>query len=581
MERNTLEKFFTGKYLVVPNYQRDYAWTQQNIDDLLTDIAESIETRTGHYIGTFILSRTGTEGTYHVVDGQQRLTTLTMVLNAVIAQLSDTPRIINTNAFIRDLDKDRPKLRLADYNQQFFADLLAGKRPDPVSKSQRLLAQAYAYIAAHINALCKTRPESAGQFLESLKQLEVMEFVETDEGKAIRIFQTVNDRGQPLAIIDKAKSLLIYYSNRYLAGRYDGLVNESFGDMFQKFAKLKELGERPDGRIRLIGLSNFTEDSVMRYHFLGYRNEYYDYKATTDYVLNNFLKRTLKQRQADPAALGKFIEDYVRDLRAFFGHFLDLIERTRTDARYYKMFSVLGISTFLYPLAIRLQARGLLDRPYKDGQPLTFADLIEIADVRIYKSRGTDPARDLSLLACDAATESPAAIASKLGDIVRRFMDDSRFDVALNDNMYENEAVLHLLIEVGEAWARDQGRPGYSVADLIRLMGADPTVEHVFAQTPPFAFPSRGFQTEEEYVLLNDRLGNLSVLEKDLNSRCQNKTPEQKLEDAILYKTTRCDATLALVAEAAAAGQQFTAASVSERTKRLAEFAKRRWPLWR
>jgi hypothetical protein len=581
MERNTLERFFTAKYLIIPNYQRDYAWTQQNIDDLLNDVAESIETRTGHYIGTFILSRTVTEGTYHVVDGQQRLTTLTMVLNAVIAQLSETAKIINKNAFIHDIDKNRPKLRLADYNQPFFTELLTGKFPTPVSKSQSLLTNAYSYIAAHINALTKSKPESAGQYLESLKQLEVMEFIETDEGKAIRIFQTVNDRGQPLAIIDKAKSLLIYYSNRHLSGRFDGLINESFGEMFQKFAKLKELGERSNGRIRLIGQSTFTEDSVMRYHFLGYRNEYYDYRASTEYVLNSFLKRTLKQRQADTSALEKFIEEYVLDLRAFFGHFLNLIERSSSDAKYYKIFSVLGISTFLYPLAIRLQARGLLDQPYQEGQSLTFADLIEIADVRIYKSRGTDPARDLSLLACEAATESPSVIATQLGVIVRRFMDDSRFDVALNENMYENEAVLHLLIEMGEAWAREQGRSGYSVADLIRFMQTDPTVEHVFGQAPPFAFPSRGFQTEEEYVQLNDRLGNLSVLEKDLNSRCQNKTPEQKLDDISLYKTTRFDTTLALVAEAAASGQQFVASSITERTKRLAEFAKRRWPLWK
>lgn len=40
MERNTLEKFFTGKHFVIPSYQRDYAWTQQNIDDLLNDIPE-------------------------------------------------------------------------------------------------------------------------------------------------------------------------------------------------------------------------------------------------------------------------------------------------------------------------------------------------------------------------------------------------------------------------------------------------------------------------------------------------------------------------------------------------------------
>ena len=73
---NTLEKFFTGKYFKIPAYQRDYAWSIDNIDDLFEDIIESIETNTAHYIGTFILSQKDGEESYYVVDGQQRLKTL-------------------------------------------------------------------------------------------------------------------------------------------------------------------------------------------------------------------------------------------------------------------------------------------------------------------------------------------------------------------------------------------------------------------------------------------------------------------------------------------------------------------------
>jgi uncharacterized protein with ParB-like and HNH nuclease domain len=101
VERNTLEKFFTGKWFIVPVYQRDYAWEQETLDELIEDIEETIETRTSHYIGTFILSRTHNEGGYHVVDRQQRLTTLTMLLNALIEQLPGEPKIINHYTFIR------------------------------------------------------------------------------------------------------------------------------------------------------------------------------------------------------------------------------------------------------------------------------------------------------------------------------------------------------------------------------------------------------------------------------------------------------------------------------------------------
>lgn len=580
MERNTLEKFFTGKFFLVPSYQRDYAWTQQNIDDLLNDIAETIETKTSHYIGTFILSRVQGDSIYHVVDGQQRLTTLTMILNAVVQLMPREQQIIYRNAFIQDVAKKRWRLELAEYNRAFFADLLEGESPEPETKSQRLLREAYHYIAGRVTEVHKHDGGTIDTYLESLKQLEVMEFIEADEGKAIRIFQTVNDRGRPLAVVEKAKSLLIYYSNRFLSGERDTAINAAFGSIFHDFSKVKEIAEADDTRIDLLALTGFTEDSVMRYHFLSFPNEFYDFKPSTDYVLDGFLKKSLRLLQNDKKVLGEFVSVYVADLRMFFGSLLKLIQRVQTEPRYYKLFCVLGLSTHLYPLIIRLQARNSLDTTVADTNSLTFADLVETADVRIYKTRGTDPQKDISHLACDAATAAPATIRDRLANIVYRFMDDGRFESDLRGNMYGNEALLHILLEHGEAWAREQGRPAHSVADLVRLMRTKPTIEHVFAQTPGFTFPSRGFATQEQYLVANDCLGNLCVLEKDLNSRCQNKTPEQKLEDVNLYKQSQFDTTRTLVAEVAASGAPFGAKCVDERTRRLAQFAKTRWPLW-
>jgi hypothetical protein len=579
VERNTLEKFFTGKWFVVPAYQRDFAWEQQNIDDLLTDIEETIETKTTHYIGTFILSQTHDGGGYHVVDGQQRLTTLTMLLNAVIEQLPGDPKIINRYTFIRDVDKDRWRLELADYNRKFFAQMLKGEQPPAESKSQRLLWKAYGYIRGYIAEKAKNG-NALDLYLNSVKQLEVMEFIETDEGKAIRIFQTVNDRGRPLAVVEKAKSLLIYYSNRFLDGKHDAQINEAFGDIYRDFSKLKEIGEGESTRIALIAQSAFTEDSVLRYHFLSYDSDYYDFRPTISYVLDGFLKKTLRARQSSTEKLSSFMMSYVTDLRAFFSNFLTIVRRVESEPKYYKLLCVLGLSTHLYPLLIRLQGRGLLDAPISESHDLTFADLIEIADVRIYKTRGTDPAKDISHLAVEAGTAGPTTIASKLAEIVRRFMDDGKFESDLSADLYSNEASLHILLAMGEVWAVAQGNPSYSVKRLTELMRSQPTIEHVFAQNPVFTFPSRGFGSQDQYRLENDRPGNLSVLERDLNSRCQDKTPEQKLQDASLYKQSSFDVTKALVAEVAVSGGSFDAKSVESRTSRIAQFAKKRWPLW-
>lgn len=539
MERNTLERFFTGKSFVIPAYQRDYAWTTENIDDLLGDIAETVESKTTHYVGTFILSKRDDPGSYSVVDGQQRLTTLTMIINAVAKLLPEKLRPIVGNTFIRDVTNGRWRLEPADYSRDFFTALLEGRDPSPGSKSQRLLQGAQKYISERLSELDRTGDGAILRYLDGLKQLEVMEFIESDEGKAIRMFQTVNDRGRPLAVVEKAKSLLIYYSNRFLSGKYDATVNHAFGNIFRNFDALKNIAEDQDTYISHISQGSFTEDSVMRYHF---------------------------------------ISQYATDLSGFFEGLLKLVERARAESRYYKLFCVLGLSTHLYPLAIRLQMRGMLDGPV--AAELTLADLIEVVDVRVYKVRGTSPAKDISHLACDSATACGPAVAEGLAAIVSRFMDDGLFQSSLTRSIYGNGALRHILSEYGEDWSVRQGVAAPSVEDMMSLARSEPTVEHVFAADEGFIFPGRGFQNEEEYLSAKDNLGNLSILEKSLNSRCQDRGPEQKLTDPSLFKQSRFAATRALVAEAAARGGEFSAGVVAERTKQIAAFAKKRWPLW-
>jgi len=375
MTQNMLEIFFTGKFFVVPKYQRDYAWDLQNIEDLFEDILESIRTTTGHYIGTFILSKKDNQNFYIVVDGQQRLTTLIMILNLIIANLSSEPdKIINKDKFL--FSDGKWKLDLGDQiKNDFFRKLLESGSPNPINKSQKLLKDAYDYIENRIRSLKSDDPNKIKTILDCVKKLEVMEFIESNEGKAIRIFLTVNDRGKLLSNAEKAKSLLIYYSNRFLDGELDNEINNKFGEIFQCYNDIREIGE--ENNITLISQRNFTEDSIMRYHFISFKNDKYDYNATGNYVWDTFLKGTLREIKpvSEKDKLKSFIENYVNDLNLFFKSFLLLLQKIN-QKKYYKIFSILELSTFLYPLTIRLQAMNLLDRPLPNNPKLTFIDLI-------------------------------------------------------------------------------------------------------------------------------------------------------------------------------------------------------------
>lgn len=573
MAQKTLEIFFTGKYFEIPNYQRDYSWEIQNIDELFDDILEAMDTKVSHYIGTFILSeQKGNPGYYDVVDGQQRLTTLTMILNAVIEKLSSSKeKIINEDKFIKS--DFGWKLELLGKNNSFFKDLLDGKSVDYTNKSQRLLKEAYNHIKARVQGIKDDNKENI--FLAFVKELEVMEFIESDAGKAIRIFQTVNDRGKPLSNVDKAKSLLIYYSNRLLAGKYDNTINDCFGTMYQCFNEIKEIGEETG--INLISQRTFTEDSIMRYHFIAYPNDRYDYSATANYVLGVFLKNTLKAKKSDLNDLDTFIHDYVTDLTAFFGSMLEIVKKVKQNERYYKLFSILGISTLLYPLTIRLQMRGLLEKAVRNNT-LTFLDLIEIADVRVYKTRGTDPTKDISYLACNSRTYHEADIQKGLASFIKNFMSLTEFKSRLEGDIYGNAALKYVFFEYSEYILKAKGSNPCSMKDLINLNNTVPTVEHIFAQEVRFNFPGRGFNSEAEYISAVHKLGNLTLLEKSLNSRGLNKTPEQKVIDQI-YSSSKFEITQKLNSKIQNNGNNFEKLDIMKRSAELVDFCVERWKI--
>lgn len=83
--------------------------------------------------------------------------------------------------------------------------------------------------------------------LETLLEMVLMRFEEPDPGRAIRTFQSMNDRGVPLLLLDKLKSLLIYYSNTFCDGKMglDQFINDHFGEIFKIFAKIKKTTTSP------------------------------------------------------------------------------------------------------------------------------------------------------------------------------------------------------------------------------------------------------------------------------------------------------------------------------------------------
>ncbi|RJP82922.1 MAG: DUF262 domain-containing protein [Desulfobacteraceae bacterium] len=573
-----IQQFLVGKTFHIPSYQRDYAWATGQVDDLFCDVQEALETGSGHYFGTIVLAKNSGQS-YEIVDGQQRLSTLTLVIQALLKQLDPADSDCIANGAILLRNGLSLKMNFGK-NAAFVEDLFAGNSPTPNSGGQRKLQAAYGFAQDRAKALIvEGGINLVKKWVKTIKSLEIIQFVATDTGRAIRMFQTVNDRGIPLTSMDKAKALLVYYSNRYLAGELDGDINSAFGDCFSAYDSLREFVTSPGYRIDNIARDTFTEDDLLRYHYLAYNYpsalNVSDYNGTVRTVFDGFLKGTLKELCKKPNELRSFISDYTSDLRSFSIAFDQLISSTATDKQLYKLFVILGLAARLYPLTIRLHQRGLL----RSQVPNTSVDLlhcIEVCDVRVYKTRGTDPAKDIGDLSHGSRTATVKDLANGLRNFVTWFMPDGTFQTSLSQDMYHNGALTLFLIRNDE----DVAGSVYGHAKLHQMVIAQITREHIISQTPNWTISSQGFIDEADFSNHLHMFGNLTLLSKSDNSRCQNQPTHTKMTDPNFYAKSSYAETRQLAHQYGPNAGVFTKADILKRTQAFATVVIGKWAIW-
>lgn len=563
-----IRDLFNGRFFEIPKYQRGYAWEVTHVRELFDDIFEAIESNSNHYLGTVVLSKKQDEkDCYYIVDGQQRITTLLLIINSILNRLPEKDRDYYNRFYISEQNKYR--LTPLGRDRDFFISLLERKPKSPATRSQRLLQKAYDEIESVLN---NTGNITLNRLLSAIEQLEIMQFIEESEGDAIRIFQTVNDRGKPLSNMEKAKSLLIYFSNRYLNKKYDKQINDQFGEIFELFDEIKQLAYEID--ITLIKNVEFIEDNIMRYHFVSFSNENFD--ASAEYVLT-FLKRKLNEfRKANKIKeMEQLIISYTESLNQFFKSLKQIFLKAKTIPIYYETFAILGLSATLYPITIVLESKLLLDKKMTNPKwsNFSFFEMIRNIDIRVYKTRGTDPRADILRYTYEI-NNNPSITEKDITDWLiwfnERWMPAQEFSAKLNTEIYGNAALPYCFIKYCESL----DGTNYDITKLKSLKNKIPTIEHILSQHPNFSVTVYGFKDQDDYAQHEHRLGNLTILEKSLNSSARNKTPIDKtpIYDRSVFKMSN------EVSSQINRSGSFNKTDIDNRTNALADFIKRICP---
>ncbi|MGL2916443.1 DUF262 domain-containing protein [Helicobacter pylori] len=361
--KTTIREIFQAEGYSIPNYQRDYAWKDKNFRDLWEDLEEAIEYNKkgqGHFIGTMVVAKNeDNKKLYDIIDGQQRTTTIFMLLH-VLANKQNEEDKQETRKYL--YQKGELKLEVAPQNQSFFKTLLEAAEKENISHCEKDAdtegkQNLFEVLKAILDKVSKLSEEEANERLEALLEMVLMRLEEPDPGRAIRTFQSVNDRGVPLLLLDKLKSLLIYYSNTFCDGKrgLDQFINDHFGEIFKIFAKIKK-----SNHISSVGGSD--EGDIFRYHagsqrfdgieFLGH------YEASTDKTYEKLKDELKKIKKSE---LESFIRSYVSDLKNFYQAFLDLLSEIDTNPTTFKVMLINRINPHFFNSLIRLKINNELD----------------------------------------------------------------------------------------------------------------------------------------------------------------------------------------------------------------------------
>ncbi len=522
-KREKIGSIYNGNMFEIPTYQRKYSWTDKERKELWDDIREASENNINHFFGTLIFKRSdddsSLEEVYEIIDGQQRTTTLFILLNVLISKLNDGDRKEDLiEAFIHKRKKLKllPRGRDKDFLEELIFDFDSIKFNSIKKRSQRNLYNAKKEFLNLVNSYTESEILELINFIRN--NVEVLVLVVEKQSEAIRMFEIINDRGLDLSYLDKIKSILMLYSTMYVDDNLITIINNNFEIIFD--ANDDIFMQKDELKI----LNRFDEnETLFTHHYIKakqYLSETWNYRNGAKKIFNS-IKSKCESLKGDKEKLENFITEYTTDFANFTHSYSKMINEVPKHSKYIEAFQFLEFSATMYPLVVTLYQQKKLD------------ELLEVlisVEVRVYKFKGTNPRADIPYL-CNAISEeewSVSEIEEWLIWFREKFMNEGNFKYSLNENIYGNNAVKYLLLKYNNSL--NSSNLISAVKEYQNLQ-----VEHIFPQGGEngvqFDIKSFNFEDKSEYEYTIDKIGNLMLLEKELNSGADisDLTPKEKV----------------------------------------------------
>jgi len=509
----TIKNAFAAFY-VVPDYQRDYVWESEQVEQLLTDVSAELgstnpEDAAEYFIGSIVVCPRA-DGTLELIDGQQRMTTLFTIVCAIrdrLAALNQPPSeahralIAATDVDVRGETKYRYRLDLQYKDSGDVLVQIAERKPIAItSQSTRSVVNICGAYSTALSFLVQTYGEDAMRLREFfgylINRVKLIRVQTENVAKALKIFETINDRGKGLDAMDLLKNLLFMKAQP-----------TEFAELSYTWKKLQDVlyvaGEKPLRFLRYFIFASYDIDELRE-------DEIYAWlvknAASAGYASN-------------PRA---FAEGLVEAATAY-AHFLKGKAADGSDNRFLANISLLGGKSAKQHLILLLAGRQLepamFDRLCAEVECLFFSYVITREPTRNFE-------RNFARWANEIRKSTDSDTLNRLFEFAFRkekLTLSARFDLAmqeLTDESIQNYRLMYVLAKLVQSVELD----AYGETEITRWLrnyvNGGYEIEHILA-THANETAKREFG-EGDLPKLIHQLGNLTLLEKSANSSIRN-----------------------------------------------------------
>lgn len=520
----------------IPRYQREYTWSKNQWENLFDDV---LRNDSGYFLGSIICINQSTDSLspvqlLEVVDGQQRLTTLSLLFAAVYEALKNRREDLDDDQQVelvnmkrklvlrRVDDQMRVNPQVQNSNQDDYRAVLSEigvirKYSTPLNAGNRRIFRAFRYFKERLEKLTENQPngiEITMNFLDKVSQASLVKIEVASHADAYILFESLNNRGMPLTAVDLIKNKLLARLEALEPGRID-----------YYFGHWNDL-------LKFLGDDYTIQERFFRHYYNAFRDELKDIHQVPVATRSNLIQ--IYEKLVDHDAKN-FLENIINAGR-FYALFLSRNQDESSidlEKPLKNLERIQGAPSYLLMLYLMV---------HQERLKLDSKELVEIVEmlVRFFVRRNltdTPPTRDLTRLFMSIIEK----VSDKSGDLVVRTIFDELIGVSSSDEEFsrklygpiyeENSGVTRFIL----CALAEQSMTRESFVDLWRMDGKlfVWTIEHIFPQgsnIPKSWVEMIADGDEEKAKLIQEDfvhcLGNLTI--SGFNSALSNKSFEEK-----------------------------------------------------